>query len=157
MIVFMVEGHRSLTKEDYEIYKKVHSKPFIVAMNKIDLVNGKSPVMLPESWMKKDCVEISALYDWGLENLKEKIILSGFGRDPIDLETAIVPNLRQKLLIENSLRASEIIIRELETDTPMELIAIHLQEAIDFLGQILGTNVKVDVLNEIFRRFCVGK
>ncbi len=39
----------------------------------------------------------------------------------------------------------------------MELIAIHLQEAIDSLGQILGTNVKVDVLNQIFSRFCIGK
>ena len=157
MIVFMVEGHRSLTKEDYEIYNKVHSKPFIIAINKIDLVNGKSPVVLPDSWMEKDWVEISALYDKGLENLKEKMILTGFGRDPLDIGTAIVPNLRQKLLLEDSLRASEIINRELENDTPMELIAIHLQEAIDFLGQILGTNLKVDVLNEIFSRFCIGK
>ena len=31
------------------------------------------------------------------------------------------------------------------------------QEAIDALGVISGDNVKVDVLNEIFSRFCVGK
>jgi tRNA modification GTPase len=102
-------------------------------------------------------VEISALYDRGLENLKEKMILTGFGKDPIDVETAIVPNLRQKLLLEDCLGASEIVSRELENDTPMELIAIYLQEAIDSLGKILGTNVKVDVLNEIFSRFCIGK
>jgi tRNA modification GTPase len=157
MIVFMVEANRSLTKEDYKIYSKVHSKPFVMAINKIDLVNGERSVVLPDSWKKKEWVEISALYDRGLENLKEKMILTGFGKDPIDVETAIVPNLRQKLLLEDSLGASEIISRELENDTPMELIAIHLQEAIDSLGQILGTNVKVDVLNEIFSRFCIGK
>jgi tRNA modification GTPase len=157
MIVFMVEAHRSLTKEDYEIYNKVHSKPFVTAINKIDLVNGESSVVLPDPWKKKEWVEISALYDRGLENLKEKMILTGFGKDPIDVETAIVPNLRQKLLLENCLGAAEIISRELENDTPMELIAIHLKEAIDNLGQILGTNVKVDVLDEIFSRFCIGK
>jgi tRNA modification GTPase len=157
MIVFMVEAHRSLTKEDYEIYNKVNSKPFVMVMNKIDLVNGESPVVLPDSRMEKDWVEISALYDRGLENLKEKMILTGFGKDPIDIGTAIVPNLRQKLLLEDSLRASETINRELENGTPMELIAIHLREAIDSLGQILGTNVKVDVLDEIFSRFCIGK
>ena len=157
MIIFMVEAHCSLTKEDYKIYNQVHSKPFVMAINKIDLLNGESSVVLPDSWGKKNCVEISALYDRGVENLKEKMILTGFGKDPIDNETAIVPNLRQKLLLEDSLRASEITHRELENGTPMELIAIHLQEAIDSLGQILGTNVKVDVLNEIFSRFCIGK
>ena len=157
MIVFMVEAHRSLTKEDFEIYKKVHSKPFVMAINKIDLVNGKNPVVLPDSWTGKDCVEISALYDRGIENLKQKMIFTGFGKDPIGIEAAIVPNLRQKRLLESSLRESEIIRRELKNNTPMELIAIHLQEAIDFLGQILGTNIKVNVLDQIFSRFCIGK
>ena len=157
MVVFMIEAHRPLTIEDHKIFNKVQSKPFIIAINKIDLVNGESSVVLPDSWMGKDRVEISALYDRGLEHLKEKMILIGFGKDPIDIETAIVPNLRQKLLMEDSLRASEITNRELENGTPLELIAIHIHEAIDSLGQILGTNVKVDVLDQIFSRFCIGK
>ena len=68
-----------------------------------------------------------------------------------------MPNLRQKLLMEDSLESAEAIFRELNSGTPMELIAIHLQEALDSLGQILGTNVKVDVLDQIFSRFCIGK
>ena len=157
LIVFMVEAHGSLTKEDYKIYNKVNSKPFVMAINKIDLVNGKNPVVLPDSWTEKGCVEISALYDRGIEDLKQKMIFTRFGKDPIGIEAAIVPNLRQKLLLENSLRESEIIRRELKNNTPMELIAIHLQDAIDFLGQILGTNIKVNVLDQIFSRFCIGK
>ncbi len=157
MVIFMIEANCPLTIEDYKIYNMVQSKPFIITINKIDLVNGKCPIVLPDSWMRKNSVEISALYDRGLEHLKEKIIFTAFGKDPIDVEIAIVPNLRQKLLMEDSLRESEIITRELENGTPMELIAIHLQEAIDSLGQILGTNVKVDVLKEIFSRFCIGK
>jgi len=157
MVVFMIEAHRPLTIEDHKIFNKVQSKPFIIAINKIDLVDGESSVVLPDSWMGKERVEISALYDRGLEHLREKMILTGFGKDPIDIETAIVPNLRQKLLMEDSLRASEITNRELENGTPLELIAIHIHEAIDSLGQILGTNVKVDVLDQIFSRFCIGK
>ena len=157
MIVFMVEAHRSLTKDDYKIYNKIHFKPFIIAINKIDLVNGKGSDVLPEPWMEKDFVEISALYDRGLDHLKERIIVSGFGTDPIDIDTAIVPNLRQKLLLQDCLNASETISHELENDTPIELVAIDLQEAIHSLGQILGTDLKVDVLNQIFSRFCIGK
>ena len=157
MVIFMIEANRPLTIEDHKIFNKVQSKPFIIALNKIDLVNGESPVVLPDSWMGKKCVKISALYDRGIEHLKEKMILIGLGKDPIDSETDLVPNVRQKLLMEDSLRASEITSRELENGTPMELIAIHLQEAIDSLGKILGTNVKVDILDQIFSRFCIGK
>ena len=157
MIVFMVEAHRSLTKDDYEIYNKINFKSFIIAINKIDLVNGKGSDVLPESWMEKDFVEISALYDRELDYLKERMIVSGFGTDPIDIDTAIVPNLRQKLLLQDCLNATETISHELENDTPIELVAIDLQEAIHSLGQILGTDLKVDVLNQIFSRFCIGK
>ena len=85
------------------------------------------------------------------------MIFTGFGPNPIDIETAVVPNLRQKQHMEDSLKASEIIVRELDNGIPLELIAIHLQDAIDSLGQVLGTHVKVDVLDQIFSRFCIGK
>ncbi|MEJ2285539.1 MAG: tRNA uridine-5-carboxymethylaminomethyl(34) synthesis GTPase MnmE, partial [Desulfobacterales bacterium] len=70
---------------------------------------------------------------------------------------AIVPNLRQKMLMETSLEAALAVCRGLENDTPPELIANNIQEAIDSLNQILGTHVKVDLLDEIFSRFCIGK
>jgi len=157
IVIFMVEANCPLTIEDHEIFKKVQLKPFIIAINKIDLVTGESLCVLPNSWMEKDWVEISALYNRGIEQLKGQVVLTGLGKDPIDIETGIVPNLRQKLLMEDSLRASEIISHQLENGAPVELIAIHLQEAIDYLGQILGTNVKVDILDQIFSRFCIGK
>jgi tRNA modification GTPase len=157
LVIFMVEANRLLTSEDHKIYSKIKSKPVIIALNKSDLLNGKRAVMLPDSWKIKDSVEISAVYDRGLEQLKEKMILTGFGPNPIDIETAIVPNLRQKQHLDDCLSASENVVRELEKGVPMELIAIHLQEAIDFLGQVLGTHVKVDVLDQIFSRFCIGK
>ena len=76
---------------------------------------------------------------------------------PIDVEAAIIPNLRQKLLLEDTLGSTEIICRELDNNTPVELIAIHLKEAIDSLGRIVGATAGVDVLGQIFSRFCIGK
>ena len=157
MIIFMVEAQRSLTAEDHKIFNRVHSKPLILAVNKIDLVNGKESDIIPESWKTNDFVEISALYDRGIDILKKKMIATGFGKDPIDIDNVIVPNLRQKLLLEDCLCTAETINRELVKGTPMEIIAIDFQEAIQFLGQILGTDLKVDVLKQIFSRFCIGK
>ena len=87
----------------------------------------------------------------------DRIVATACGPEPIDNEAAIVPNLRQKSLMEDSLGAAEAICRELANGTPMEMVAIHFQEAIEALGQILGNNIKVDLLDQIFSRFCIGK
>ena len=112
---------------------------------------------IPADWAAYKTVRISALYDRGMEALKEQIVATAFGANPIDLEAGIVPNLRQKLLFDDSLNAALAIRHELNNGHPMELIAIQLQDAVDALGQILGTTVKVDVLDQIFSRFCIGK
>jgi tRNA modification GTPase len=157
LVLFMVEANRALTAEDHKIYEQFRSKPTIVVINKIDLVKSDNIVKIPANWASSKCLRISALYDRGIEALKEQIVATAFGENPIDIEAGIVPNLRQKLLLEDSLKAAQAIRRELNHGNPMELIAIQLQDAIDALGQILGTTVKVDVLDLIFSRFCIGK
>ena len=157
LVLFMLEANCPLTADDRSIFEQIGSKPMIVVMNKIDLVNGDADCKLPVSWGEVDCIHTSALYDRGIDHLKDRIIETAFGKEPLDIESAIVPNVRQKLLMEESVKEAEAVCRQLNNSTPMELIAINLQGAIDALGQILGTNVKVDLLDQIFSRFCIGK
>ncbi len=157
LILFMVEANRDLTADDHIIYRKFQSQPTLILMNKIDLVKPGRVTELPVEWGSRQCLKISALYGHGIEALKEQIVATAFGKNPIDIESGIVPNLRQKLLLEDSLTASRAVCREVNNGLPMELIAIQLQDAIDALGQILGANVKVDILEQIFSRFCIGK
>ena len=153
----MVEADRTLIDDDQKIFERVSAKPIIIVINKIDLTDGNAICQIPDSWGGAKTVFTSALYDRGIDILKEEIIETAFGKDPIDLASAIVPNLRQKALMAESLDAAEALNQALSNGTPMELVAIHLQEAIDSLGQILGDNVKVDLLEQIFSRFCIGK
>jgi tRNA modification GTPase len=157
LVLFMLEAHRPLGPDDHRIYEKINSKSIIMVLNKMDLISTDSATALPEDWRFEDQVLISALHDRGVDQLKEKIIKLAGGKTPLDLNAAIVPNLRHKLLLETSLAAAEAVIEQLQNGTSSELVAIHLQEAIDTLGVISGDSVKVDVLDEIFSRFCVGK
>jgi tRNA modification GTPase len=157
LVLFLIEADRALSHQDHLIYRQCQLKPMIVVMNKIDLVPGEPAAEIPGEWRSTPCLRISALYDRGIEALKARIVAIAFGESPIDIEAGIVPSLRQKQLLENSLAAAQAVRHELKNGHRPELMAIHLQEAIDALGQILGTTVKVDVLEEIFSRFCIGK
>ncbi len=157
LVLLMVEAHRGVTEDDYKIFERFRSKPILFVINKIDLVDNDHTVEIPTDWAPCDCVRVSALYDRGVETLKGLIVATAFGESPLDLEAGIVPNLRQKLLLDDSLNAAQAIRHELNNGQPMELIAIQLQDAVDALGQILGTTIRVDVLDQIFSRFCIGK
>ncbi len=157
LVLLMVEANHALTEEDRKIFEQFRSKPTIVVINKIDLVDNENMVEVPAAWGCCNSVRISALYNRGIQALKEQIVATAFGENPIEIEAGIVPNLRQKLLLDDCHNAALAIRRELNNGIPLELIAIQLQDAIDVLGQILGTTVKVDVLDQIFSQFCIGK
>jgi tRNA modification GTPase len=38
-----------------------------------------------------------------------------------------------------------------------ELVAIDLRQAVDDLGHVVGAVVTDDILDRIFKRFCIGK
>jgi tRNA modification GTPase len=157
LVLFMIEAHCPLHPDDHLIYEKINSKRIIMVLNKMDLVQKDETTHLPDTWQYDDRVLISALYDRGIDQLKDKMITMAGGKTPLDSDAVIVPNLRHKMLLETSLGAAEAVIEALQNGTSGELVAIHLQEAIDALGVISGDTVKLDVLDQIFSRFCVGK
>jgi tRNA modification GTPase len=157
LVLFMIEANRPVAPADHSVLERIGPKPLIIVANKIDLVNANEICKLPAAWEAIDCVHTSALYDRGIHELKDRIIQTAFGKEPIDLAAVILPNMRQKKLMEESLQAAEAICRELNNGTPMELVAIHFQEAIEALDQILGTHIRLDLLDQIFSRFCIGK
>jgi tRNA modification GTPase len=157
LVFFVIEANSALGPEDNYIYQKIKSKPIVIVLNKIDLIRNDNQTAIPDNWSFDGRVRISALYDRGIGDLKEMVIKLAGGANPIDLNEVVVPNLRQKLLMDKSRDAAEAIIEHMQNGTSSELMAIHLQEAIDALGAISGENVKLDVLDQIFSRFCVGK
>ena len=72
-------------------------------------------------------------------------------------EGAIVTNVRHKnqiiLAIDNVNKAIETI----ETNMPIDIIAIYVKQILEELSKITGDNVSEDIINEIFSKFCLGK
>ena len=57
-------------------------------------------------------------------------------------------------LAESSLRTAA---ESLVSGAGDELVAFDLRSAVDELGKVVGAVVTDDVLDRIFRRFCIGK
>jgi len=159
LILFMIDANQSLSKTDLDIYKRICKKKIIIVANKIDLMGSASP--LPERPSEIDekipLIQTSAIKNIGINKLKEIIIKTCNAGDGLQNLPACVPNLRQNCLIEESLSAIQEGINILENKIGIELLAIPFNSAIKSLEQITGDGSSEDLLDSVFKTFCVGK
>jgi tRNA modification GTPase len=157
LILFVIDASDPVGTEDINIFDRIKDRNVILVINKIDLLPGGVHVTLPESLGQRTRVEISARYDPNMLSLESAIFDSVIDHAVDGEEWGIIPNLRQKLLLESAMEAVERIVGGFEKDIAEELMAIELKEAGDALGQILGITMEENLLDGLFQRFCIGK
>ncbi|MBU4319685.1 MAG: tRNA uridine-5-carboxymethylaminomethyl(34) synthesis GTPase MnmE [Nitrospinae bacterium] len=102
-------------------------------------------------------INISAATGDGIEELKDTIFQSSVKNWKEQREGVIVTNLRHKIAIQAAYDSLKNGIKAVETDKPLEIIAIEFRDALDRLGEIVGAVTTDDILNRIFSDFCIGK
>ena len=69
----------------------------------------------------------------------------------------IITNIRHKELIKKANKNIEDAINTLKNNLPIDIISINIKDALENLGNITGENVSENIINEIFKKFCLGK
>ena len=157
LLLFVVDLSETLTKQDRDIYRKIKRKEIILVQNKADLVPADFDMDMPQSWKFGHKIRTSALYNQGLDQLRNAIEKNGLREEKIDLSDQIIPNLRQRQALEKSLSAAMSAHKGFDAQLSPELVAIEIKEALNVLGEISGTTASDEILDQIFSRFCVGK
>lgn len=156
LILFMIDAGDGVTADDAAVYEKIKQKPIVLIINKIDLEGDAGKTRVPSKWCVRASVRISVRFEEGIDVLKEKIYENSLGFNEAESD-GLVPNLRQKQMLEKSLSSAEIAEKGMKEDVPAELTAIDLRDAIGVLNQIVGKDPQTDILDDIFSRFCIGK
>ena len=156
-ILFVVDGSQPLTELDWVIFEQVPPEKTLLVVNKIDKRTGTDPYPMPDSWKKLPVVEISALYNRQLDTLKRTIAGMATAGSAAEIEHGFIPNLRHQVAMKSAIDASARAEEDARQGQPMELVAIGIEEALSFLGKILGMEIREDLLEDIFNRFCIGK
>jgi tRNA modification GTPase len=159
LILFLVDVSEHPSSEDYKIYQEVKNFSHLVILNKIDIqpnhIKEWKEVLL--KWGVDEVLEISVKENINLDKLCKKIfekITSEKGTHVPE----VVPNLRQKIALENAKEYLLNALKELEKKDPLpELIAIEIRSAISSLSEIIGEVTTEDLLTQIFSTFCIGK
>ncbi|MDA8100866.1 MAG: tRNA uridine-5-carboxymethylaminomethyl(34) synthesis GTPase MnmE [Nitrospiraceae bacterium] len=93
----------------------------------------------------------------GLEILKREIVAAVTQEAFVRSDHAWVINERHREALEQAAESMERARRSVQDRLSPELIAVDLRDALDQVGTIIGTTYTEDILERIFRDFCIGK
>ncbi|MGL5296333.1 MAG: tRNA uridine-5-carboxymethylaminomethyl(34) synthesis GTPase MnmE [Culicoidibacterales bacterium] len=156
LTLVVLNNNEVLTDGDRELLALTAYKPRLVLINKMDLANQLDIEQLGLN--NQEIIKISALEDWGLNQLEQKIqeLFSLEDFTTAQLEQ-FVSNVRHIGLIEKASQSIQAALEAIELEMPIDLITVDIQDAWESLGEILGTEAKTDLIDELFSQFCLGK
>ena len=155
LVIAIFDITKKLDEEDKKILDIIGNKKSIIVLNKIDLVDK---VNIPEEILKyENIIEMSALNKQGIEEMYNKIAELFKFNDIEEDNSFIITNIRHKELIKKANKNIEDAINTLKNNLPIDIISINIKDALENLGNITGENVSENIINEIFKKFCLGK
>lgn len=160
LLLIVLDGSAPLTEEDRALLEEEPSnsdQKRLIVVNKRDLPDRIDRESLPPSGPDCAVVRISAKTGDGLDELRDQIRSLLLRPDFEARETVLVTHLRHQAALQRTLDALAATLVSVDAKAAGELIAMDLRAAIDALGEITGAVSTDDILDRIFREFCIGK
>ncbi len=157
LLLIVIDRSRPLNSDDISLLTQNENKKSLVVINKIDLPRASEHSENTDLLNRFQTVPISALTGEGIEPLKKAI------KDCILLDSALgttshaIPNLRHREALEAARECFKNAVVNAQTMAPMEIVAFELKSGLERLGEITGQTTDDEVLDSIFKQFCLGK
>ncbi len=156
IVLVMVDGAATSENEIAALVNDVkahaeQSQKIITIYNKSDISNVNS-----NAAFGNETVHISAKKGDGLDELRRLLVKTVDASNLSDNQT-IITNQRHYEALARSLDGLNNVLHGLNDGISGELISFDTREVLNELGSITGEITSQDVLNNIFKNFCIGK
>lgn len=150
-VIFVIDGDEN--EQEYKALSKiVDPQKIIKVLNKADKF---SKVNL-QDYIKKGYNICSTIKSTGLTELKSSL-LENIEISEEELQMGILTNTRQIAAVKKAAGSIKKAVTSLEKQLGYEFTAFDLKEASSALEEIIGRITSDDILNKIFKNFCIGK
>ena len=155
LVLFMLNNNEEITDDIKELISKIKDKEYLVLINKTDL---ESKIDLNSINIDKNrVVYLSIINNEGIDELKNKIseifnISNITSTDPTYLN-----NSRSISILNKCLDKVGEVEEAVKNNMPIDMIELDIKSIWEELGTINGSTYEEELLDEMFKRFCLGK
>ncbi len=161
LVIYVVDSSTELDENDFDIMDRLVGRKVIVLLNKSDLhAKTEEEELRPFlEKMQNGCkvISVSAKEQTGMDELYKAVKDMFFFGELRFNDEVYITNIRHKTALENTLESLSLVRKSIEEGMPEDFYSIDLMNAYEELGSIIGEAVEEDLVEEIFRSFCVGK
>lgn len=153
LIIAIFDASREFDHEDEKILDLIKDKNTIIILNKQDLDTkfdkSKFALDLP-------IIEASMTENIGIDNLEETIT-DIFDTSEINRESVLITNTRHERLLNSAREKLASSLNDIKIGIPLDAVEVDLRGSYDDLGLIIGQSVSDEIMDKVFKEFCVGK
>lgn len=156
LVLYVIDGSKELDENDREIMELIQGKKVITLLNKSDL---EKQILTSEIEQKLNgpVISISAKEETGIDEFYDALKEMFFEGQLEFNDEIYITNMRHKTALMNAKESLEQVVISIENQMPEDFYSIDLMNAYEELGFIIGESLEEDLVNEIFREFCMGK
>lgn len=155
-IIYVVDSSERLDDADFQIIDILQQKKGVILMNKSDL----NTVITVEDIQKKlnwECITFSNETKQGMKEL-ENYVNNSFLDGNISFNNQVyLTGIRHKEAVISAIESINAVLQAIDDDMPEDFYTIDMMDAYKELGLINGETASEDLVNKIFKEFCMGK
>ncbi len=152
LVLAVIDGSVPLTDEDREALDWARQAPkALLVVNKCD---KPMQAEIPEGFGY--VVHVSAKQGQGLDDLRQAL-LSCAGLEGTIFDGGVITNARQADALRRAAVCCTQAADAVAAGVTPDAVLLDVEGAIGALGELTGEDVREDIIQDIFHRFCVGK
>lgn len=153
LVLLLLNNNEELTSDDIDLINKTCCKTTIFVINKNDLQTKLDISKLN----LENVISINTKDDIGIKYLKNKI-KELFNIDKLNNNDSLyITNVRQITKIKECLNIIIELENQIENDVELDMLEMDLKDIWNNLGLIIGESYDEELLDDLFKNFCVGK
>jgi tRNA modification GTPase len=158
LVLAVFDHSRNLDSDDAKVVDICRNRRSIAILNKTDLPRVIAATDLQASGLSAPVVAISALTGDGLAPLRDALARAAEEiAGATDGADVAISRERHRVALAQAIDSLTKARESAAAGMPPEIVAVDVTAAADALAQITGAMTTEDVLDAVFREFCIGK
>lgn len=155
IVLAVFDGSRELSQEDRRLLELLRGRNALAIVNKTDLPQNLDCTEIEE--VLGEPLALSAKQDDSAASQLEQAVSRKLDLKRLDPDAGFLANERQRDCVIRASAAVEQALEAAAAGITPDAVGVMLEQALDAVYELSGKRAGDEVINEVFKRFCVGK